>query len=121
MIRAAIIALIAAPAAADTCGFGLPGAVETRVSIAPAAAPDWAVVTIRNRLAGRAGHPDQPCVRAFDHEEVEVFYDPGPRTVPDRFRVVAPPGYVADPAELILEDGTDATVIIRPRALEPMG
>jgi hypothetical protein len=113
--------LLATPAAADSCGFGVPPAVETSVSLAPADAPDWAVVTIRNRLAGRSGHPDIPCILAFDGEEVAVFYNPGPRTRPDLFRVVAPPGYVADPAELMVDDETSATVVIRPRANMPMG
>jgi hypothetical protein len=123
MIRAAALALLASPAAAQVyCGFGFPPAVQTSVEIALSDNPDiWAVVTIRNRLAGRSGHPDRPCRLVIDHEEVLVFYDPGPRAVPDRFRVVVPPGYVADPAEMILPDDQDATVPIRRAITGPTG
>jgi len=115
-----LAAMLALPAHAQTaCGFGYPTGLQTSVEIAPASDPDlWAVVTIRNRLAGTASGE---CVLFHDGEEVRVTYAPGPRDVPDRFEIVAPPGYVADPPALILPDGQDVDVPIRPRAMEPMG
>jgi hypothetical protein len=115
-----LAALLTAPAHAQTaCGFGYPSGPQTSASIAPSDDPDvWAVVTIRNRLAGTARNE---CTLVHDGETVRVTYAPGPRDLPDRFDIIAPPGYVADPPSLILDDETDAAVPIRPRALDPMG
>lgn len=121
MIRAAAIACImSAPAAAqDMCGFGLPDRPQTEVGIAHGADPEvWAEVSIANALATRVR---SVCDLTHDHETVRVIYDPGLRALPDLFRVEVPPGYVADPAEVIVPDGSGATIRIRRAHVGPLG
>ena len=121
MIRPAMIcAALASPAAAqDLCGFGLPGARQTEVGIAASDQPGvWAEVQIANLLAVRVR---SVCDLTHDYEAVRVHYDAGAGSAPDLFRIEVPPGYVADPAQIIVRDGFGATVLIRRAYHGPMG
>lgn len=121
MIRAAALVLaMSEPAAAqDLCRFGLPDRPSTEAGIAASAEPGvWAEVQIANLLAIRVR---RVCDLTHDHETVRVIYDAGEGRAPDLFRVEVPPGYVADPAEVIVPDGSGATIRIRRAHVGPLG
>jgi hypothetical protein len=120
MIRAAALALLASPAAAqDVCSFGLPDRPRTEVGIAASAEPGvWAEIEIANQLATRVR---RVCILTLDHETVRVIYDAGDGALPDLFRVEPPPGYIAEPPEVIVPDGSGATIRIRRADVGPMG
>ena len=104
--------LLGAPAFADTaCYWGQHDGQGTNVRIGehPEA---WAEVSIHNRLSFRARVG--PCALKFDGADVAVTYDPGPYREPDVFTVTPPPGFVAVPDWLLVDDDTRATVLIWP-------
>ena len=104
---AIIAAFLAIPAAADTCRYG-PNSVATQVSIEPHETA-FAVVTIDNKLAFRA---QRLCDLTLFGVTVTVEYDAGSGSLPDWFRVTVPPGFVAVPAEILIDDHDSGQVLI---------
>ena len=105
----AALAVCALPIAGpDTCHFGTLSAPGTNVRIEPADEA-FARVVIRNELAYRL---NPTCDLTLFGVTVVVHYDPGAGREIDRFRVAVPPGFRAEPAELLVEDETGATVVI---------
>jgi len=116
-----IIALTAPAYAQETCGFGT-GEIQTRASVTASDTPEiWAYVVIDNRLSIRSGHEDEPCILIFEGEEIKVYYRPDRGSRPDLFQIIAPPGYYADPPEVIVEDRDGVSVPIRYYADLPTG
>lgn len=109
MIRPAILATLAAtPAMAERCHYGVDRMAGTSVEIAPhdhAAAQ----LIIRNRLAFRE-HSD--CTVTLGEVTAAVEYDPGAGSLPDWFRVSVPPGFIAVPWEVLVDDGHSVVVLI---------
>ena len=106
MIRTTIFAaLFTASAAADTCHYGSPG---TTVSIAPGD-DSFAVVTIDNKLAARAR---TTCDLTIYGVTVQIEYDAGSGALPDWFFVTVPPGFVAVPPQILIDDGDTGRVLI---------
>lgn len=100
------LALAAGPALSESvCHYGNPG---TTVSIAPGAEV-FAVVSIHNALAFRAR---DTCVLRLFGVAVTVVYDPGAGALPDWFHVAVPPGFVAIPPSILIEDGRSDRVVI---------
>ena len=108
LFTAAIFAgLIATSAAADTCRYGN-GPIATSVSIAPGD-ESFAVVTIDNKLAARAR---TTCDLTIYGVTVTVEYDAGAGALPDWFRISVPPGFVAVPPQILIDDGDTGRVLI---------
>jgi len=106
-MRALILAL-ALPfgtAQADTCHYGNPG---TTVSIKPGD-DSFAVVHIDNMLAYRAR---ALCDLTIYGVTVQVEYAPGSGALPDWFHVTAPPGFVAVPPSILIDDNDTGQVLI---------
>jgi hypothetical protein len=101
----AAAALCLLPVSADRCHFGDPG---TTVWIAPHDEA-FAVVEIRNELAWRIR---DTCALTIWGVTVVVRYDAGPGREIDRFSITVPPGFRADPADLLLHDEHGARVLI---------
>jgi hypothetical protein len=100
------VALLASPAAGETvCHYGSPG---TTVRIEPGDEV-FAKVRIMNRLAFRER---SICVLTLFGVPVRVEYDSGPGLEPDWFHVEVPPGFVAIPPSILIDDGASDTVLI---------
>ena len=102
-----LLALFAAPATADTCRYG-PNTVATQVSIEPHETA-FAVVHIENKLAFRT---ERYCDLTIFGVTVTVEYDPGAGAIADWFRVTVPAGFVAVPAEILIDDRDEGQVLI---------
>lgn len=102
--------LVSAPAAADerVCTFGNPGTTISIHEHEQAAAE----VRIWNALAFR--RRGSPCVVTLGDMSVEVVYNAGPGREPDVFITTPSPGYFAAPDWLLLDDETEASVLIWP-------
>lgn len=101
------LALFAAPATADTCRYG-PNTVATQVTIEPHETA-FAVVHIQNKLAFRT---ERYCDLTIFGVTVTVEYDPGAGAIADWFRVTVPAGFVAVPAEILIDDRDQGQVLI---------
>ena len=101
------LALFAAPVAADTCRYG-PNSVATQVTIEPHETA-FAIVHIDNKLAFRT---ERYCDLTIFGVTVTVEYDPGSGALPDWFRVTVPRGFVAVPAEILIDDRDQGQVLI---------
>jgi hypothetical protein len=69
----------------------------------------FAELVINNRLAFRS---EDFCQVTIFGVTITVEYQPGPQSRPDWFYVTVPDGFRADPASVLLEDGTTFTVTI---------
>jgi hypothetical protein len=101
------LALLAAPAYADTCAFG-PGDIATRATLQPHDEA-FAVVVLDNKLAAR---DRSMCDLTLYGVTVRVFYDSAQGSAPDWFHVHVPPGFVADPPSVLVADGARGQVLI---------
>jgi hypothetical protein len=100
-----VFALLATPVFSETCDFGSGG---TTVSIAPGD-ESFAVVTINNLLARQ----DRTiCNLTLYGVTIQVRYSAGHRLEPDWFYVTVPPGFRADPPQILLDDFTSGDVEI---------
>lgn len=100
------LAFLAAPAAAaPVCHFGSPG---TTVSIAPGD-ETFATLKIHNRLSVRKR---TFCTVTLWNVPVTVEYQPGPGALPDWFYVAVPPGFVAIPPKILIDDEAFGDVLI---------
>ena len=102
------LALITSPAYADACTFGGPGDIATQATIEPHDEA-FAVVTLDNRLAVRTR---ALCDLVLYGVTVRVFYDSAQGPAPDWFHVHVPPGFVADPPSVLVDDGLRGEVLI---------
>jgi hypothetical protein len=99
------LALLAAPAYAETCEYATAG---TSVTIAPHDT-EFAQVHISNRLAPR-NYTD--CDLTIYGVTVTVTYDALDFDAPDWFHVTVPPGFVAVPPSILLDERTTGQVLI---------
>jgi hypothetical protein len=99
------LALLTAPAYAETCEYSAGG---TSVTIAPHDT-EFAQVHIVNRLAPR-NYTD--CVLTIYGVTVTVTYDAWNFDAPDWFHVTVPNGFVAVPPSILLDERTAGQVLI---------
>ena len=108
MIRPMALAIaMAAPAQAETCYYGSP-ANGTNITIQPHDEA-FAEIVIDNRLAFAYR---RVCTVSQFGVGVTVRYLAGPGDEPDWFEIEVPPGFVAEPPSILLEDKTHGSVII---------
>lgn len=102
---ATALALLAAPAYAETCHFGPNG---TNATIAPHD-EHFAQVHIQNRLASRQ---QTTCALTLWGVTVKVLYEAAPFDAPDTFHIDTPPGFIAIPSSVVVDDRDSARVMI---------
>jgi hypothetical protein len=106
MFGASILALLLQVAApSDTCSYGNPG---TTVIIAPGES-SFAVIEIDNKLARRLY---TFCDLTLFGIVVRVEYAPGSGALPDWFHVTPPPGFIAVPPSILIDDNDTGEVLI---------
>ena len=98
---------LAIPAAAETCFFGS----ETHGTRASIAAHDlaFAEVTLDNRLSFRSR---PTCDLVLFGVTVQVLYDPSEGDAPDWFYISVPPGFRADPPQIMVDDRDTGSVLV---------
>ena len=90
------------------------GPCEAMLRLEDPGAGLFASVEVYNGLIVGGGSVALTFPLEIDGFEVRVDYLSEDSEIPDTVVVTPPPGYMADPAELVLREGERSTILIRP-------